>query len=273
MDLTSDNNFQTYGIKVSQIGYNAETAADQNLLFSSSWPVLKIGLTDSVPVPANGTVKVPHKLGYPPLFFSQCIDPTITNTSIQTTVDSTNLYITSGASAITQVRYYICRSPLNTNYQAQSVNTTESEATATYDPNFGIKIAKPNKSIHSTDLRDFTVHSGTRSIMVESIISGSINNAPQLPGGNFNTIFYKNNLPYSPLFLGYWSQDNETWYFLSGFNQNGPKTTRGPATDNTYQELIWVVPGDTIFYPTQYASLYVFKDPFLANPPTQVVYN
>lgn len=272
MDLTSDNNPQTYGIKVSQAGYSVGTAADQNLLFSSSWPVLKIGFTDSVAVPAGETVTIPHHLGYPPLFFSQCLDVTLFNTSIQTTVDSTNLYLISGASDTITVRYYICRNPLNTNYQAIDNSSVQTASTVTYDPNFGIKITKPNKDMSSTDLRDYTVHSGTRSIMVEAIVSGSITNAPPLPGGGVNTIFYKSNLPYNALFFGYWSPDGETWYFLSGFNQTGPKMTRATATEESYKELIWIVPGNLGTYPVQYGSLYVFKDPFLANPPTQVIY-
>lgn len=273
MDITSDNNPQTYGIKVSQLGYDVQTAADQNLLFSSSWPLIKIAFTDSVSIPAGTTKTIPHNLGYPPLFFSQCLDVTLTNTSIQTTVDSNNLYITSGASGSTTVRYYICRNPLNINYQAIDNVSVQTADTVTYDPNFGIKITKPNKDMSSTDLRDYTVHSGTRSIMVEAIVYGSITGGSQLPGGSINTIFYKSPLPYSALFLGYWSPDNITWYFLSGFSQTGPKTTRGAPTDTSYKELIWIVPGSSITYPTQYGSLYVFKDPFLTNPPTQVTYN
>lgn len=272
-DLTSDNNSQNYGIKVSQLGYNVLTAADQNLLFSSSWPVLKIDLTASVTISAGATVTVPHNLGYPPLFFSKVTDVTISNTTVQTYVDSSNLYLVSGSASSQAVRYYICRNPLNTNYQSPNVSSAQTALTAPYDPNYGIKITKPNKDIHSTDLRDYTVHSGTRSIMVEAIVSGSINTAPTLPGGGFSTIFYKSDLPYSALFMGYWSSDNVNWYFLNGFNQSGPKTTRATATDDTYQELIWIVPGSLITYPNQWGSLYVFKDPFLANPPTQVVYN
>jgi len=262
---------QNYGIKIAQLGYDARTAADQNLLFSSSWPLLKIAYTDSVSVPANSTYTYAHNFGFPPFHFGPTDDNNSPLTLLQTKVDSTNLYIINGNATAQTARFYLCYNPLNINFQALDNQNYQLYTAQPYDKNYGIKIVKQNKNINSTDLRDFTVHSGTRSLMIEGIVSGILANEPILPGGNFNTVFYQSKLPYPSLYFGFWSPDGITYNFLSGFGQSGPKMARGTAYTIKYTETMWILP--KLNTPSQTGCIYVFKDPFIAANPIQVSYS
>jgi len=63
---------ETFGIKVSQPGYDATTAAKENLVFSSEYDTLKLfdsgSGTIEVPGDNKGTVQITHSLGYKPAF-------------------------------------------------------------------------------------------------------------------------------------------------------------------------------------------------------------
>jgi len=76
---TSDPNpdkRNSYGIKVAKEGYDARTATDQQLAFSSSWRVLKAQFFGLENVPADDVLSVPHNLGYKGAFlvFGSIVD-------------------------------------------------------------------------------------------------------------------------------------------------------------------------------------------------------
>lgn len=64
----------SYGIKISKEGYNAEYTEDNNLIFNSKYPLLKINKQGSgviTPDPTLGRIiRIPHNLGYKPMFLA-----------------------------------------------------------------------------------------------------------------------------------------------------------------------------------------------------------
>ena len=56
-----------YGIKISKAGYDVNTATEQQLAFTSKYPVLKATLSGLVSV-GSSTYEITHGLGYRPAF-------------------------------------------------------------------------------------------------------------------------------------------------------------------------------------------------------------
>lgn len=169
-----------YGAKVSQPGKDVRDAADFELLMSSSWPLLKIHDAARVAVAkADTPYLIPHGLGYAPMFwlfrnnddigFNQFIDIMgSANHSIAGGSNETDLVITHNFDEALDFTYYIFRLPLDEDFQAPIVNTEEGDATA-IDNDYGVKVTKPGANTDSTDLRDYAVHSGTRSPLVHTV--------------------------------------------------------------------------------------------------------
>lgn len=198
----------TFGMKASQLGYDVETAADYQLLYSSEWPLLKIEAQGTVTINDLGVNQViyTHNLGYCPMFW-------IYDTSGSSSGMAGNLGLTYAVSIATfgvnetelkyftnfagsgprTIRYIIFRLNLDTPFTAQTINL--SPGSQTLIDGYGIKVAGPGKSITSTDYRDFTVHSNTRSPMVHSVSAKTISTSS--PGDPY----------YSPGYMETWSHD------------------------------------------------------------------
>lgn len=185
-----------FGIKVSQPGFNVKSAGDPNFYFSSSWPWLKVALTDQTTFNAAGKVVISHDLKYPAfaLGYSSVDGP-----RIATADDSSNIF--SGTAGAT-LRYYIYRLPLNVPFQSSQQHVTP-VGQQTINRDFGFKFAKRGKDVTSSDLRDYTIHSGTRSPLVHKVIYEPL--AP-IATGDYNGIFgleWQNELPYFPIYFAY----------------------------------------------------------------------
>lgn len=176
-----------FGAKGSLPGYDVSTAVDYLMQFNSSWPHLKVHDT------GTSSSTVTHNLGYPPFHF-------IASTFVAGAVDqfssfewgatSTQLTRSSGSGS---KRYFIFRLPLDQDYTAPDIAGTTSKTTE--DNDFGFKLAKPGASIDSTDMRDFALHSNTRSPMVHKVDHG-----PMTLAGGFG--YYRevaHGLPYTPI--------------------------------------------------------------------------
>lgn len=176
------------GVKVSQKGYDVTTAADYQLLFSSAWPLLKIERQETVVITdiASDQVLYNHNLGYPPVFwvFEQYSSTSgITGNNPQTLpmtpgkffVNETELvYQGYGGSSLGSrtVRFFIFRLPIDVAYTAPIIN--EDPTAQTIVDNYGIKVAKDGKDVSSTDMRDFVVHSSTKTPMVHKVLPQAI---------------------------------------------------------------------------------------------------
>lgn len=174
-----------YGIKISKAGYDALTAADNDLLFNSSWPSVQIVRVKAV---ANGDI-VPHGLGFPPVAFIMGGNGFSTVMYGQD-VDDTNVYPRSSGVMV------IYRIDISTDVEypyttTQSINTT-------YNPDYGIKMVKQGSSIESDDLRDYILHSRCGSPLVLAVKTQDTSNP-----ANPNVVQYTSRLGYPTLNFGY----------------------------------------------------------------------
>jgi hypothetical protein len=205
-----------FGIKVTLPGADIATASDAQLLFSSSWPNLKIyknltfsGVTvDSTGSSANLAHLYTHGLGFVPAVIpyvhpsnSPGDGASINRANI--VADKQNIYyLTQGPGPLSlSVRLSILYLDIETPFTAPVINTGNSGA-ATPDSNYGLKLSKPNKDVKSSDLRDFILHSSSRSPMVHAVVPGYI---PASSTGD-STFSYTHDLPYAPMFFAFVQQ-------------------------------------------------------------------
>lgn len=267
-----------WGAKVSQEGYNVNTVADYQLLFNSSWPLLKVEKQGSFTV-SNGsvdTVIYTHNLGYYPAFAIFANDNTDTGVTSGSLFASNNIsgglvgcnttelkwfggFFSDGTNPRT-FYYYIYRLDLESTFTAPTINTTA--GTQAIVSNYGIKATIPGKSVTSTDLRDYSVHSGTLSPLVHMIKSG-------LPTFNAPSSYHltaTHNFGYQTIYLTYTRNTTvgvgQNYYIqLGGQHQSQPASF---ADDNSV--YIDFFNGTDI-----YGSIIVFKDPFSLNQTTSTV--
>lgn len=252
-----------YGAKLSLPGYDVQTIEDFLLQFSSSWPLLKISDTNT----SSSTVA--HNLGYPPFhiicsvsFVPGGVDQ---NAHEEWSVSSTQLVRASGTGSR---RYFIFRLDLTENFTAQQLSGSSSASNTNF--NYGLKLTKPGADINSTDLRDFSIHSSTRSPAVHMVDHGPMTNTGNGLGLE-RSINY--NLDYSPLVFVFIRPDTNSL----GYNANrygivpppigaasryfmvddAPSGTSlgGPGT-------VYVTADSSSFTGTPDVSIVVLKDPF-----------
>lgn len=253
-----------FGIKVSLPGFNAETAADADLYFSSSWPTLKIddALSGTMTLTGTAADAVTHNLGYPPFvmvfshtngFYPYYIG-FINSTVVSFT--GTNAQFNIGD----QIRYYIFRNPLNINYQAPNINLASSKQ-GTNHQDFGIKFTKPGKESTSTDLRDYTVHSGTKSLQVHQVIYQKL--APTndtsfgLPDFTTPLLKYVTDLPYRPVYFAFFSSDNVNFIPIFATSSVPPLVEYNRIDGSIIISNVNNGPGWGVFY--------IMLDPYISN--------
>lgn len=159
-----------YVAKGTPPGYDVKTAADYLLSFNSEWPLLKVHDT------GNYSGAVNHNLGYPPFHFlaSTFVPGAIDELSDTYGVDSSVLERSSGSGS---PRYYIFRLDLTQNFTAPILSSDVS--TTPKNDDYVFKMTKPGKDTSSTDMRDFALHSNTRSPMVHKVSHGTMTGTPE----------------------------------------------------------------------------------------------
>jgi hypothetical protein len=191
------------GIKISKPGYGAQTAADANLVFSSSWPSLAVGFTIQVAYSASAQA-IPHGLKFPPFTMGWVIDTVLEASSYTAPsrgamrlfpdVDATNIYIPGGLTYFQSTNSVIHLKAYNIDL-SKDVDYPLLQNTngfvGGYDPDFGIKLAKQNKTITSVDLRDYILHSRCQTPLIMAVKTQATMNP-----NNVQTIQYTNKLGY-----------------------------------------------------------------------------
>lgn len=247
-----------FGIKVSLPGWDVENAADTDLYLSSSWPNLKIDLSLSSTVTlgagslGSASATITHNLTYPPftLIWSKAnglLGPA-------SSVNSTTITLTS--TPYDTLRYYICRNPLNINFQAPNI-VLNSIPGGGKPSDWGIKFTKPGKDYSSTDYRDYTIHSATKSLQVHQVIYSPLS---AISGGVFNGeigLEYITELPYSPIYFGFYSSDNQNFVPLSTASGTFPKIGYDPIPGG-----VAIINSTT---PGGWGVFYILLDPFLTS--------
>lgn len=216
--MASSNNF---GGKVSQRGYDVRTAADDQLLFNSKWPNLKVvyygRVTKVVTVNPGDTyiTVLEHNLGYYPAFVLYTNDDDTSGTSFFT-LGRYNLFMGKNQ-AIVEVPgvvsptvftfdfyIYIFALDLEANLSPGSIKTTPAP-TGESNEDIGIKVTKEGADVTSTDLRDYAIHSGTRSPMVHIVKNGYATDDSYSYPGYVRSFRVTHGLPYNPMFMAYFA--------------------------------------------------------------------
>lgn len=250
-------------------GVDVNTAIDYLQLFNSSWPLIKIEHTGTATINLNSSSQdiYTHNLGYPPLYFLTGLMggslPGVFNSGAGLNgigVNSTKLFYSGAypAGGTYSFRYYVCRVDLTKTIKYDDLSGDTSSGSI--DNDYGIKVTVSGKDISSTDLRDYSVHSDSRSIMVGAQASG----ATSPTGTGYFTYRYVHGQSYTPTALGFArlgpnsvSLDANSYYLLppaigvsAGFYDVN-ESSAGVTIDGYY-----------ISSGTPDASIVVLKDPF-----------
>lgn len=251
-----------FGAKASVPGYNVDDTADFLLSFNSSWPLLKIEHSDTATITQNGTPQTiyTHNLGYPPLYFIAS-DGQFDETagSIRKIGVDNNVLAYDGNNPVGgtySFRYYVCRLPLTQNFTAPTIESNNLPVAINDD--YGIKVAKPGKSVDSTDLRDFALYSSARSPMVHKVDYGTL----AADGGNF-TRTVAHELTYTPIAFCYIKFGTG----LSGYDPTYHYIVNGPqGTQDAYYTLdntnMYILESGAFATSGGDATMVALKDPF-----------
>jgi hypothetical protein len=188
-----------YGIKISKVGFDVSTAADNDLLFNSSWPSVQIVKVKTIVQTVADTTIVSHGLTFPPAAF--VIGGTgNARAMVGCDVDDTNVYVPSNVFGVTVgdtlgvlVIYHVDIS-VDVEYPYTNIQSLNTE----YNPDYGIKMVKSGRNIDSTDLRDYILHSRCGSPLILAVKTEETVNP-----SNPIIVQYTSRLSYPTLNFGY----------------------------------------------------------------------
>lgn len=249
-------------VKLAQPGYDVKTAGDENLIYSSAWPLLKIYKQGSVKFPAARLSElVKHDLGFIPFFWYFANTPIdtwgVTSTgqearsefmgpigdgSMQIFADKLQWTPPTfpAVSGNTQAYYYIFALDITKEYIAPQIKV--GGAIGARDTSRVFKVAKEGKDYKSDNLFDFILHSRARSPLIHSV-----NPSP----GVVKSFTAVHNLGYLPMFFAFVKNANGSYSPLPT-GQGGSSSLQ--STDKT------VVFNDT---GGKEVTIVILKDPFL----------
>lgn len=250
-----------FGTKLSQPGFDVTEAGSQDLLFSSSFPLLKEEKTGLFTGSNSGAAQVmyEHNLSYHPFFLVQVNKGSGAemDTDNLWCVDNNKLYFRD--SSIYKYRWTIYRLPLYESFISDN-SQQQSVVPGGVSNDFGIKFAKEGKSLKSDDLRDFSLHSRGRSPLIDSV---SVKDWP--PGTTQHTAYHK--LSYIPLAFGFsMSGSSSSPRGTSTQVFPSPQTNPGIGRGTDY---ITIGSDATTSLKT---SIIILKDPFTTKDITKVNY-
>lgn len=281
-------------IKLAQPGFDVKTAGDENLIYNSNWPNLKI--FDQGSFTTNSGASTPqliknHNLGYPPLIWYTSNDPinyhsklsgdTATGPAVDRSeflgptswfpvVTKDKLIYNAGPGGVnsldTHFYYYIFALDISKNYIAPIIKT--GAIGGAHDSRIKFKIAKPTKNIDSPNLEDYVIHSDARSPLLHSVQVATIGDDSNSVGGVGLTVFH--NLGYIPIFFAFRHYKDDS-FFTPGngtgemWNPVITGTTGGSIFDVDEKKITFSFPVRGVEY-----SIVILKDPFLVDYSSQV---
>lgn len=113
--------------------------------------------------------------------------------------DTTNAYFTSTNGVSYRVRCFWLDLATDIDYTLAPGDTYNQA----YDPNFGIKVVKPQKDINSKDMRDYALHSRCQSPLILAVKTEKTIPAANLATGIGNVIQYTSKLNYPVWVYGF----------------------------------------------------------------------
>lgn len=248
-----------YGAKGTISGYDVRTAPDYLQNFNSSFPLLKTHATGV----SSSTVN--HDLGYFPLhIMADVIQPGGIDQFAhdQWSVSETQLVRSSGSG---NRRYYIFRQSLTDDFTAPTIDGSGSQGAT--DADYGFKLSLPGRSAQSSDLRDFSLHSGARSPAIHMV-----RHATMIASGGDYWYELSYNLPYTPVVLVY-MRPGANFFGLSqdrygivmppiGVSGRWFMVDEGTGGRGGVGKVL-VYAGSLDFYAPPQVSVVVLKDPFI----------
>lgn len=248
-------------VKLAQPGHDVKTAGDENLIYSSLWPLLKIYKSDPMTIgDVNASqVLAEHDLGFFPMFwfFSNSVISGWNNSGTQSSQDRSEFFGPSGNGSISSTEnkliytptsgttgslnlyYYIFALDLSKQFTAPI--TKVGSVTGGSDPRFVFKLAKDTKNIDSNNLDDYIIHSRARSPLIHSVNPSN---------GTTKSFTVQHNLGYLPMFFGYTKGTNG--YTLIPTGQGGSSSFQSDENKITFADS----GGKEI-------TIVILKDPFL----------
>lgn len=271
--MATGDNTNDIGIKVSQLGKSVENSKDYELLFSSSWPTLKIAFQGSFTIPDQtvDTIMFEHNLGYYPAFSLYYADDgygvyasNYAGSERRIAINKTHLkfFTDNYRSGPLTIYYYIYLIDLELNFTAPKLDANS--GSSYYIKDYGFKIAKEGKNINSTDLRDYVIHSGTLTPTIHSVTTGNT-----LVLGEFSNtgeIVVKHDLGYVPYYYAFYIYTDEdiypqknNYYFQVG---GGHQTYPAIFIFDVNSIKVTLPPPTGLYSINSLGSIIVFKDPF-----------
>lgn len=249
-------------VKLAQPGFDVLTAGDENLIYSSKWPLLEIYKQDTATLIANqNSVITTHDLGFPPVFFYFANVPesawqnfgpvgfkrraeffgTIGGGTLGCDEGQITHTRQAGGSTTGQVQfyYYIFALDLSVQYDAPIIKV--GSISGGNDGDFVFKIAKEGKDVDSNDLSDFVLHSRARSPLIHSV-----NPTP----GAVKDFVVRHNLGYNPMFFAYQKLNGK--YTMIPTGVGGTTSLSSDENKITFQDS-----------GAKELSIVILKDPFL----------
>ena len=263
----------SYGLKISQPFYDATTAADANLIFSSSWPTLPIAAEATFTSNLYGgtsdfsdfNLSFTHGLGFVP-FTIAWATPFSPQTSARYMIpaDSNKVYL-QPSTALLSIHVVCYNIDITKDVEYPYIKTTG--AAALYDNDFGIKIPKSGKDIGSTDMRDFILHSRCQSPQILAIKTEK-SAVDSTLGGGTRDILYTPPVN-SPIWEFAFQGDSTGLYSpVYFYNQSYPRIFVNANTDGTFTYQLNFGPASSGYK----ASLIMLRDPLFAANNVLVTY-
>ncbi len=247
-----------FGIKVSRAGFPVETAADHQLLFSSSFPTMLVAMEGTL----NSGQSVSHNLGYFPVFTFNLYRAAFNNGNARTfdegsiAVDTNKLYNNDDQT----IRYRIFARDLRSSVGGTNINTTPASPSA-INQDYGFKVSQPGYNVLTASLQNLIAFSGQSlaGYPVRLQIIHQIGHQDNIPTGT--TARFSHNLGYVPLFMVYYRQSGSLPYTaLSTYiqvNSDFSLSITYKATINSSELAVM----NNLGYSIDVAYV-IFKDPF-----------
>jgi len=198
-------------VKVAQPGWNASTAPDWALVFSSDWPSLQIAFEQTFTFTAGETASftVAHGLGYVPLAMAWITVNGLNYGRVSALEMNDSDVFFFGPTVNEPVTIVLRCFAIDISSEAAYPLPTSAAGKQATDNKTGIKIVKPNRSINSSNLNDFILDSVAQS---PAILNVATQDGPYFVNGDTYgsasyTIVYPLQTSYIPWVLGAFADD------------------------------------------------------------------
>jgi len=185
-----------YGMKVSQVGVDVLTSADNQYVFSSAFGGLLI--KDNVTINSGGTYT--HNYGYIPVYTAEAFfTPNTQTAGLNVGADSTKIYNNSS----NNLRFFLFARDIRTNLSGVNITNTPSPVSSA-NLDYGFKVSSDGYNVKTTGLTNLVSFSGVSLAgnPVRQLIIHQTGFQDNINSGT--TLNISHNLGYVPQFWAYY---------------------------------------------------------------------